>query len=54
MTDRQRFENNAIANGVKVLESTDTVLKILATNGKMITTYTFDDCGNFKTISTEN
>ena len=51
MTDRQRFETNAIAHGVTVLKSTDTVLTILATDGVLVTTYTFDENGKFIGIS---
>lgn len=50
MTDRQRFENKAIECGATVLESTDTILKVLATNGIMITTYEFNESGEFKKI----
>ena len=51
MTDRQNFETNAINHGVKVLVSEPTKLVILATNGIMVTTYTFDENGKFTGIS---
>lgn len=53
MTDRMRFEANAIKNGAKVLISEETTLQILATNGKLVTTYTFDENGKFTGINSE-
>jgi hypothetical protein len=53
MTDRQRFETNALAHGATVLDGTDTQLVILATDGRMVTTYTFNENGSFKGISTK-
>ena len=52
-TDRVRFEEKAVMNGATVLTSTKTVLEILATNNKMITTYYFDDNGKFEKINTD-
>jgi len=45
MTDRQRFEDKAIECGAVILESTRTFLEVLATNGLMITDYTFNEDG---------
>lgn len=52
MTDRQRFETNALAHGATVLEATDMQLTILATDGHMVTTYRFNEDGCFKSIAT--
>ena len=51
MTDRQIFENRAIECGATILESTDTMLKVLATNGTMITIYQFNESGEFTGIA---
>ena len=51
MTDRQIFENRAIECGATIMEATATMLKVMATNGQMITTYQFDDNGKFIAIS---
>ena len=48
MTDRERFEKKAIENGAEVLKDSDTILTILATNGKLVTTYIFDKNGKFE------
>ena len=45
MTDRQKFEDKAIECGATILKSAPTFLEVLATNGLMITTYTFDENG---------
>jgi len=52
MTDKQRFEERALACGATVLESSATKLVVLATDNKMVTTYTFNENGNFTNIST--
>lgn len=50
MTDRQRFENRAIECGATVIESLDTRLTVVATDGVMTTTYIFNEDGSFKRI----
>lgn len=52
MTDRIRFMENAKANGCEIKDITDTSYVVVATNGKMETTYNFDDNGYF--LSTEH
>ena len=52
MTDRQRFEERALTCGATVLESSAIKLIVLATDNKMITTYTFNENGCFKGIAT--
>lgn len=47
MTDRQRFEIKAAENNATILESTETLLKVQATNGILVTTYLFDENGKF-------
>lgn len=51
MTDRERFEENAKAHGVKIIVSIPTMLTILSTNGKLETTYTFGINGKFEKSS---
>lgn len=52
MTDRQRFEERALACGATVLEGSTTKLVVLATDNRMVTTYTFNENGCFKDIAT--
>ena len=52
MTDRQRFEERALACGATVLEGSATKLVILATDNRMVTTYTFNENGCFTDIAT--
>lgn len=51
MTDRERFEVNAKAHGVKIIVSEPTILTFVATNGKLETTYTFGADGKFEKSS---
>lgn len=52
MTDRQRFEERALACGATVLEGSATKLVVLATDNRMVTTYTFNENGCFAGITT--
>lgn len=52
MTDRQRFEERALTCGATVLEGSATKLVVLATDGRMVTTYRFNEDGCFKGIAT--
>lgn len=52
MTDRQRFEERALACGATILENSATKLVVLATDNRMVTTYTFTENGSFKGIAT--
>ena len=51
MTDRERFEVNAKANGVTIIVSEPTTLTFIATNGKLETTFTFKADGKFEKSS---
>ena len=53
MTDRQRFETTAKANGAAVLVAENEILVVMSVNGKIKTTYLFDNKGNFKDYRTE-
>lgn len=51
MTMKERFENNAREHGCTILISEPTKLQILATNGSFVTTYEFDENGDFISYS---
>lgn len=53
MTDRERFYNTAIANNCTINENTDTTLVVTSNNGKIRTSYFFDENGSFKDYRTE-
>ena len=53
MIDRERFYNTAIANNCTINENTDTTLVVTSNNGKIRTSYFFDENGSFKDYRTE-
>ena len=53
MTDRERFIARAIECGATINVDTATMLRITSANGKMTTTYLFDNNGKFKDFSHE-
>ena len=48
MTDKERFEKRAIENNAKILENSDNILIVLSANGKIKTTYFFNNNGKFE------
>lgn len=53
MTTRESMEKNIIAKGISILKATKNELKIISTNGIMITTYFYDDRGELIDWKTE-
>jgi len=47
-TDRIRFEKKALENNATVVISEPTILRVIAVNGKLITTYFFNEDGSYK------
>lgn len=52
MTNKESFKKNMMNNGLKVTE-TENTLTMVSANGKMETTYIFDDMGNYKSNVTK-
>ena len=48
---REMFKANAIKNGVQILGETDNTLTIVSKDGQLVTTYHFDENGNFAFIT---
>lgn len=52
MTNKESFKKNMMNNGLKVTE-TENTLTMVSANGKMETTYIFDEMGNYKSNITK-
>jgi len=53
MRDRERFETKAIECGATVINANATVLVVKSTDNALLTTYIFDENGNFKDYYTK-
>jgi hypothetical protein len=53
MTSKESFKNNMIRNGLKVTE-TENTLTMISANGKMETTYYFNEKGDLIDWTTKN